>query len=128
MALTHTTATRNALADLIDTLTNTGGGANGTLEFQTAASGLVATLALSAAAFGAAAAGVITAAAISDDTDADGSASPVTKFIWKDKDGTEVFQGTVTVTAGGGDIELSAVVIGAGSTVSMTSFTYTASL
>lgn len=127
MSLVHIATVRNALADLIDDLVNTGAGANGTIEFQTAASAEVATINLSAIAFGAAAGGTMTLAATTDDTNATGNGSPVTKFIVKDQDGAEVFQGTVTLTAGGGDIELSATTIGSGSTVSLTSFTYSAS-
>jgi hypothetical protein len=127
MALVHITAARDALANLIDDLVNTGAGSEGTIEFQTGASAEVATILLSAVAFGASSGGTMTLAATTDDTNATGSASAVTKFIVKDQDGNEVFQGTVTLTSGGGDIELSATTIGAGSTVSITSFTYSAS-
>ena len=94
---------------------------------MTAGDVTVATLDLSATSFGAASGGTATANAISDDTNAAGNASPVTKFFMNDQDGNEVYRGSVTITSGGGDIELSAVVIGAGSTVIMTSYTYSAS-
>jgi len=85
----------------------------------------VATLALSATAFGAAAAGTITAAAITNDSSATGGTAALFKF--QDRDNGEVFRGTVTATSGGGDIELSSVSVGVGDTVSITSFTYSAS-
>ncbi len=129
MALVHVTAHRNTLAAAITTAIDTGGGANGTLEFQTAASAEVATINLAAPpSFGAPAAGIATISATVDDTDATGSGSAVTKYIVKDRAGVEVYQGTVTITSGGGDIELTAVIIGAGSTVSIgTNYTYAAS-
>lgn len=126
MALVHVTAVRNTLADAIDTAVNTGAG-TATIEFQTAGSVEVATINLGNPAFGAAASGTITLNATTDDTNATGNASPVTKFVLKDRDGAEVLTGSVTATSGGGDIELSAVIIGAGSTVSITSLTYSAS-
>ena len=127
MTLVHVVGVRNQLADLIDTIINTGGGANGTLELRTAAEAVVATLDFADPAFGAAAAGIITAGTIADDTNATGNASAVTQFVIFDKADVEVLRGSVTITSGGGDIELSAVIIGAGSTVSMTSLTYAAS-
>lgn len=124
MAITHTTAVRNALADLIDEQVNAGAAA-GTLVFQTSGDVEVATLTFSDPAFGAAASGVITANAITDDTNATGGT--VAKFRIFDSDSVEILQGTVTATGGGGDIELSSVSVGAGDTVSMSSLTYEAS-
>lgn len=124
MAITHTTAVRNALADLIDERVNAGASA-GTLVFQTSGDVEVATLTFSDPAFGAAASGIITANTINDDTNATGGT--VAKFRIFDSDATEVLSGTVTATGGGGDIELSSVSIGAGDTVSMSSLTYEAS-
>lgn len=127
MVLVHITAARNTLADAITTLIDTGAGTEGTLEFQTAASAEVATIDFSATSFGAASGGTATVNATVDDTNATGSASAVTKYIVKDQDGAEVYQGSATITSGGGDIELTAVIIGAGSTVTLTSYTYSAS-
>lgn len=128
MSLVHIAAARNDLADAITALIDTGAGANGTLEFLTAGDVVVATIDLSAASFGAAAAGIATIAATVDDTNAVGNASPVTKFFFKDQDDNEVYRGTATITSGGGDIELTSVIIGAGSTVSIgTNYTYAAS-
>lgn len=126
MAITHETAVRNALADLIDDQVNAGTtNPGGRIIFQTSANAEVATCEFSDPAFGAASGGVITANAISDDTNATGGT--VDNFIITSRDGTTILSGTVTATGGGGDIELSSLTIGAGDTVSVTSLTYEAS-
>ena len=124
MSLVHVTAIRNSLADLVVDLIDAGAGA-GYIEFQTSGDVEVATTPFGDPAFGAAATGTATANAITDDTSATGGT--IAKFRIKDSNDLEVFSGTVTVTSGGGDIELTSVIIGAGDTVSMTSLTYSAS-
>lgn len=127
MAILKINSVLAAESNAITTLIDTGAGSNGTLEFQTAGDVEVATITLGTTSFGASTAGGLsTMNATTDDTSATGNASPVTKFIMKDQDGNEVYRGSATITSGGGDIELSAVVIGAGSTVSITSYTYQA--
>jgi hypothetical protein len=122
MALTHTTAIRNGIADyVVDAID--GGTGSGTLEFQTSGNVEVATLTFSATAFGAAGSGTATAATITDDTNATGGT--VAKFVIKDGDGTEIFQGTAG-DVGTEDIVLSSASIGAGDTVSCSSLTYSA--
>ena len=126
MSLTHVTSVRNGLADFTVDLLDVGTtDAQGDLVFMTSGDVEVATLALSNPAFGAAASGTATASAISDDSSATGGT--VALFKLQDRDNGEVVRGTVTATSGGGDIELSSVSIGAGSTVSMTSLTYSSS-
>ena len=110
---------RNAALDAAVDLLDAGGA--GTLEFQTAASAEVATLTFSATAFGAASSGSATANAITNDTSATGSASPITKAVFKNNAGTALWTVTVTATGGGGDIELPATTIGAGATVGLSS-------
>lgn len=124
MSLVHVVAIRNSLADLVVDLIDAGAGA-GYIEFQTSGDVEVATCPFGDPAFGAAATGTATANAITDDSSATGGT--IAKFRIKDSDNTEVFSGTVTVTSGGGDIELTSVIIGAGDTVSMTSLTYSSS-
>jgi len=125
MALTHTTPTRNAIADaVVDRCDSGSTDANGDMVIMTSGDVEVATLALSNPAFGAAASGVATGNAVSDDTSATGGTAAKVKL--QDRDNTEVFQGSVTATSGGGDLELSSVSIGAGDTVSVSSMTYTA--
>lgn len=122
MAVTLTTAARNAACDAIVDLIDAGTtDANGDLEIMTAGDVEVATLACSNPAFGAAATGTATAATISDDTNATGGTAALFKF--QDRDNTEVFRGSVGTS--GEDLNLSSVTIGAGDTVSVSSFTAT---
>jgi hypothetical protein len=123
VAVTHPSAVRSALADLVVDLIDAGPAA-GTLELQTSGDVEVATLTFSDPAFGAAAAGVATAAAITADASATGGT--VAKAKAKSSTGTEVFACSVTATGGGGDITLNSVVISAGQQVSITALTYTA--
>lgn len=120
MSVVHASATRNALADLVVDSIDVSG--PGTIEFQTSGGTEVATLPFSNPAFGAASAGIATANAITSDTNATGGT--VAKAVFKDGAGTTILTCSVTATSGGGDIELSAVVITAGQTVSMASLTY----
>ena len=123
MAITHTTTVRNALANLIDDQVNSGTtDANGDLVIMTSGDVEVATLALSNPAFGAASSGTITAASITDDTSATGGTAALFKF--QNRDNTEVFRGSVGTS--GADLNLSSTSIGAGDTVQVTSFTYSA--
>ena len=123
MAVTHPTAVRNAIADIVVDGLDAGAGP-GTLKFQTAGSVEVATLTFSDPAFGAAASAVATANAITSDTSATGGT--ITKAVLQDSDGVDKILCSVTATGGGGDIELSSVVVSAGQTVSVSSLTYTA--
>jgi hypothetical protein len=124
MALTHVTATRNAMADAVVDLIDGGAGA-GTLEFQTSGDVEVATITFGDPAFGAAASGTATANATTDDTNATGGI--IAKFRIYDSNSTEILSGTVTAVSGGGDIEITSLTIAATETVSLTSLTYTAS-
>lgn len=124
MAVTHTTALRSIVANLIGDATDsgnlvfriTGSSANGVAS-------AVATLALSSAAFGAAASGVITAGTITADASAAGGVAAFATL--------EAAAGTVmahcAVAASGSDIDFSnGVTVTAGDTVSCSSFSYTA--
>jgi hypothetical protein len=122
MAITLTTAARNAACDAIVDLVDVGTtDANGDIVFMTSGSVEVATLALSAPAFGASSVGVATANTVSSDTSATGGT--VALFKIQNKDNTEIFRGTVTVSSG--DINLSSLTVGASDTVSMSSLTVT---
>lgn len=126
MAVTHSTAARNAATDAVTALI----GASGRLRFRTAgtvsAPGTsVANLALSATAFGAAATGTATANAISDDTNAAGNATAVSTATLETSGGTVVIH--CAVAASGSDINMSGgLTINAGDRVSCSSLTYTA--
>lgn len=126
MAVTLTTAARNAACNAIVDLLDVGAGANGTVSLRLAnGSTVVATLPLSEPAFGAAASGVATmdASPTVEDTNATGNASPVTLALFMDEDGVEVFR--CSVGTSGADINLTNNVIAATETVQLTSFTLT---
>lgn len=122
MALTHTTAVRNTLADVINTAANAGAGP-ALLVIMTGADVEIATLTMSDPAFGAAVNGSITAGAIADDINATGGTAALFKVT--DSAGTEVYRGTVGTA--GADLNLSSLNIAAGDTVSVSSLVYTAS-
>lgn len=125
MALTHSTAARNAIADAVVDLLDVGStNPSGRLIFKTAGATVLATLPLSATAFGAASSGVATAAAITSDTNAANSGT-CTVFDLINRNAVVVVSGTVG-NGSGGDINLSSNVITAGDTVSMSALTYTA--
>lgn len=123
MAVTHPTAVRNGIADfVVDQLDE--GVPPGKIIMQTSGAVTVATLTFANTAFGAAAAGTATAAAIVSDTNAVGGT--IAKAELRNAAGTAKVLCSVTATGGGGDIELSSVIISAGQTVSMSSLTYSA--
>jgi hypothetical protein len=126
MAVTHSTAARNAATDAVTALI----GANGRLAFRltgtvSAPGTVVALLPLSATAFGASASGTATANAITSDTNATGNASPVATATLQTNAGTVVIH--CAVAASGSDINMTnGLTVAAGDTVSCSSLTYTA--
>lgn len=126
MAVTHSTAARNAATDAVTALI----GANGRLAFRlsgtvSAPGTVVALLPLSATAFAAAVSGTATANAITSDTNATGNASPVATATLQTNGGTVVIH--CQVAASGQDINMTnGLVVAAGDTVSCSSLTYTA--
>jgi hypothetical protein len=126
MAVTHSTAARNAATDAVTALIGT----NGRLAFRltgtvSAPGTVVATLNLSATAFGASASGTATANAISSDTNATGNASPVATATLQTNGGTVVIHCAVAASAS--DINMTnGLTVAAGDTVSCSSLTYTA--
>lgn len=123
MAVTHPTLVRTGLADfVVDQLDE--GTPPGKIIMQTSGSVTVATLTFPNPAFGAAAAGTATAGTIVSDTNAVGGT--ITKAELRNAAGTAKVLCSVTAIGGGGDIQLSSVVVSAGQTVSMSSLTYSA--
>ena len=119
MALTLATTMRDAIADAVDTRIGT----TATLEFQTAASAEVATITLGNPAFGASSTGTITMTGqpLSDTTATGGV---MTKFVIKSGGTTTEITGTVSTSAA--DINFAGgTTVGAGDTVTLTSFTIT---
>lgn len=133
MALTHVVAIRNQLADLVVDAFDVGA-TNAETRTQitktagdyTAPEVLVEILLAAPPSFGAAAAGVATANGLPKET-----ASVVTgtavEFRQVDRAVAEVFRGTVTATAGGGDMEMISTLITTPEPVRITTYTYTAS-
>lgn len=133
MATRLATATANAKANAAVDLIDAGAGA-GTIEIRTgtqpasandAATGtLLGTLTLSDPAFGDAAAGVCTGNTVTGDSSADATGTAGWGRV-KDSTGNTIFDGSVTVTGGGGEIQLGSVDIVAGGAINLTSLTYT---
>lgn len=128
MALTHVTAIRNSLADLVVDAIDVGAtDASGDVIVQTGADALLCTINLAAPpAFGAAAAGTATANGLPKEGTCTGTGTAA-KFRVRDRANAEVFQGTVTSTGGGGDMELSSTSLVTNDVVRINTFTYTAS-
>ena len=118
MAVTLETVARNAACNAVVDLLD-----GGTIEFQTSGDVEVATLTFGTPAFGDASVGTATANAITSDTSATGGT--ITKAVFKTSASAALFSVSVTVTGGGGDIELSSVAIGSGDTVAISSYTHT---
>lgn len=123
MAITHSTFTRNNMAESNTGLLN--GGAGGYMQFLNVANGPVATLQFSQpSAFGAALDGVCEANEISPDVNAVGGTiakagffSPSDELLWLC---------TVTGPGGGGDIELTSVIVTPGQVVVLEQLSYIA--
>ena len=126
MAVTHSTAARNAATDAVTALIGTSGNLVFRLSGTVGSPGTaVATLPLSATAFGAASSGTATANAITSDTNAAGNASAVATATLQTSGGTVVIH--CAVAASGSDINMSnGLTVAAGDTVSCSSLTYTA--
>ena len=125
MAVTLTTAARNASCNaIVDLIDGGSGDASGDLAFATAGDVVVCECDFSTTAFGNASTGVATAAAISQGTVA-GSANPstITKAFFRDKADTEQFR--CAVGTSGSDINLSSVVVNDDDTIDITSLTFT---
>lgn len=124
MSVTHPAAVRIGVCDfVVDQLDE--GTPPGLLVINTSGDVEVATLTFANPAFGAAnGSAVATAGTITSDTNATGGTAA--KAELRNAAGTAKILCSVTATGGGGDIQLSSVVISAGQTVSISSLTYTA--
>lgn len=124
MAVTHSTAARDAATNAVTALI----GSNGRLRFRgagtvSAPGTSFANLALSATAFASSSSGTATANAITSDTNT--SAGTVSTATLETSGGTVVIH--CAVAASGSDINMSnGLVLSAGDTVSCSSLTYTA--
>lgn len=125
MAVTLTTAARNAACDaIVDLLDGASGDATGDLAFSTSAPATLATCNTAATAFGSASSGVATAATIASGT-VSGSSNPstVALCLFRNKANTEIFR--CAVGTSGSDINLSSVSVNDGDTITVTSLTFT---
>lgn len=127
MAVTHSTAARNAATDAVTALIGT----SGLLKFHitgstvSAPSATVATLPLSTDAFADSVNGTATANAITSDTNATGNASAVAFASLQTSGGVVVIHCAVAASAS--DINMTnGLTVAAGDTVSCSSLTYTA--
>ena len=118
MALTLTTASKNAILDVLWDQADGGAGA-GYFEVQIAGNVEVATLTFSDPAFAAAAANSKTADPITSDTSATGNATDVTLVQFFDSNDLAFAEGTAALT--GGNLNLSTLTIAVGDTVSCSS-------
>ena len=129
MALTHVTAIRNSLADLVVDAIDAGAtDASGDLQIatSTAFTTILATILFAVPpAFGTASGGTATMnSAPREDSNAAGGGTAAS-FRCRDRDNNEVFRGTVATT--GADMNLSSTTINAGDAVRINSFTYSSS-
>lgn len=133
MALALATATRNALINALTALIDAGAGA-GTIKVYTGASPgpnaavtgtLLATFTLNDPAFGAGAAGVATMDNTPVPTATGLAAGTAGYFRLEDSVGTDILDGSVTATGGGGDIELNTTTISVGLALEITNGTLT---
>lgn len=125
MAITTNTTFKNTILDGFDSAFN-----SGTLEIRTgsapgagnAATGTVlATITLPADAFAAASGGTKAKSGTWQDASADATG---TAGHWRMTGGSNIVEGTVTATGGGGDMELDSTSITSGQTVTITAFTF----
>ena len=121
MALTMQTNARDAQADALDVLVNTGAGTSN-MKLETSGDVEVATFDFQDPAFGASATGVITLNGTTI-TDAAATGGVVAQFSIYNKTPTKVLEGVAAVS--GQDLDVSSLTIGAGDTVDLTSFSIT---
>lgn len=127
MALSHSTVTRNAMADAVDDQVNSGttdASADFVVVDSSGPTDLLS-ITLDNPAFGAAASGVITMAGLTKNANAiAGGTADI--FDIRNRDNADTITGTITGTGGGGDVEIDDQSIANGRQVNLTSFSWTA--
>lgn len=130
MALTLSTAARNAACDAVVDLVDGGAGA-GKVRLKDVSNNILCTITLADPAFGAAGATVAGRAdgtglpKTGTGTAAAGAGTNATQFDVVDSNDTVIWSGSVTATGGGGDLTLDNVNIAEGQTVSLGTLTHT---
>lgn len=126
MAITHSTAAKQASTNAITALVDAGVGA-GYFTLTTSGDAVLVTIPFSDPAFGTADANGLATADVTPALSAAASGSgDAAKVKVYDSADTLIFSGTVTATGGGGDLTLDNVNIASGQTVTISSFTYNA--
>lgn len=126
MTLVLESGLQDALANAITTYVDAGTAPE--LTFETSGDVVCATIVMNAtSAFGAASSGVITMAdqPITDSNAVGGVVEHFSIYQNAAKGAAKCLEGTVTIGAGGGDIELSSLTIVAADSVTLTTFTIT---
>lgn len=132
MALQYSVAVRNAKLDAVESTIGTGAilklrTGSAPADCATADSGtVVASLTLPSDWMAAASSGSKAKSGTWQDTSADNSGTIAHWRLYASDGTTCGAQGTATITSGGGDMELDAVVVTAGQTITITGFTLTA--
>lgn len=126
MAVSHSTATRNAIADLVVDRIDAGSGA-GTIKFYTSGNVLMGSATFADPAFQSASGGsaTMTAGAISAVISLAGT-NIMAKFKIFDSDSNEVFNGTVGTS--GADLNLTSTEFNQNDSLTINSITYTAAV
>lgn len=124
MTIAHSTAARNAIADLIDSLINTGAAVS-KLRVRDGSTTII-DFNFADPAFGAASGGIITLNGTPIATQALADGPSVDNFQLLDQDGTLVISGSVTAVGGGGDIEITNINVALDQDCSLDSLTYAA--
>jgi hypothetical protein len=123
MAITLTTAAKNAALDGIVDLIDGGTGSAGSVQILDNSNNELATLPLSNPAFGSADNGTVLANAVTSDNTVNAGTASLFKVF--NKEGQEIFSGTVSGLNGGGDLVLSNANLVVGDSVRVSSFSMT---
>jgi hypothetical protein len=123
MSITHVTAVRNALADVIAAAVANGSAHAARLVIRQGTTTVV-TFDLASTPFGAASSGIISANSLPIETLAEANGSAVDNFRLEDKDGGLVLSGSVTATGMGGDVEVTNTNIALNQDCSLESLSY----
>ncbi len=129
MTISLAVARRNEMLDAIVNELNSGklriysGTPPATADTALSGNTLLAELTMNATSFGAASSGTITANAITSDSAADATGTASFFRIYQSDGSTIVYQGSVTATGGGGDLQLSTVSLVANAVIAVSSLT-----
>jgi len=124
MTINHGASTRNTLADATADAHDVGSG-TAVLQVRDASNVVLVEFPLPNPAFGAASSGTVALLGVPIEVYAVATGT-ATNFVTRDRNGTQILSGTVTVTGGGGDLTVSSVTIASGQRVGINPFSYSA--